>query len=113
MRAYSLAILKKKKTGKRQANETRGNHRVALRKAGIKTERYRTPGFKDSGIASSRLRSGNPTKKVRHLLGAKNGANLYALPEELVELKAKTVLINSARYSACMMTLDHALSATR
>ena len=54
MRAYTLVILQKRPR-KRQANETRGNHHLAQREAGIKTERYRIPGFKDSSIASSRL----------------------------------------------------------
>ena len=45
----------------------------------------------------------------RHLHGAKIGAKLYALPEDLVEVKAKMVLT----VFACMMAVDHALSVAK
>lgn len=42
-------------------------------------------------------------------MGRKIGAKLYALPEDLVEVKAKMVLT----VFACMMAVDHALSAAK
>ena len=132
MRAYTLVILQKCAESDKPIKD---EEIVAWvnEKLSENQKTTRITGFKDTTIASSRcvidLIDGMKPGFIRYnmvaegetdedklsnakyaiSMGRKIGAKLYALPEDLVEVKAKMVLT----VFACMMAVDHALSAAK
>ena len=132
MRAYTLVILQKCAASDKPIKD---DEIVAWvnDKLTENQKDTRITGFKDANIANSRcvidLIDGMKPGFIRYnmvsegqtdedklsnakyaiSMGRKIGAKLYALPEDLVEVKAKMVLT----VFACMMAVDHALSATK
>lgn len=132
MRAYTLVILQKCAESDKPIKDEEIIAWVN-EKLDENQKDTRITGFKDSSIASSRcvidLIDGMKPGFIRYnmvsdgetdedklsnakyaiSMARKIGARLYALPEDLVEVKAKMVLT----VFACMMAVDHALSATK